>query len=131
MARAVMEGVTYSFKSVSELIFAMGEGIRPAKVIASGGGAASALWRQILADVFDLPVYTLSGSSEGGAYGAALVAGVGAGVWNSLDDAITVLKEESVTLPIQENAEVYKKHYEVYKSLYGILKPAFTSISML
>jgi len=131
MARAVMEGVTYSFKSVSELIFSMGEGITPSKVIASGGGAGSPLWRQILADVFSLPVYTLSGSSEGGAYGAALVAGVGAGVFASLDDAIGVLREESVTLPIAENAEIYRKHYEVYKGLYGILKPAFTGISKL
>ena len=54
------------------------------KVYTSGGGSVSPLWRQMQADIFDLPVYTMSASGEGGAYGAILVDGVGAGVWGSL-----------------------------------------------
>jgi sugar (pentulose or hexulose) kinase len=65
----------------------MDEGIKPEKVIISGGGAMSPLWRQIAADVFNLPVVTVSGSGEGGAYGAALVAGVGVGMWSDLVEA--------------------------------------------
>jgi xylulokinase len=131
MARSVMEGVAYSSREISELIFAMDESIVPSKIIASGGGASSPLWRQIISDIFNLPVYTLSGSSEGGAYAAALVAGVGVGVFRDLEDAIKVLKEESLTLPREKEAATYEKSYQVYKSLYPALKSAFDSIAEL
>ena len=81
ITRAVMEGVTYSLKQVADI---MGAFVPCEKIYSSGGGSASALWRQMQADIFDLPVYTMSASSEGGAYGAVMVAGVGAGVWKNL-----------------------------------------------
>ncbi len=131
MVRAIMEGVAYSAKEISEQILAMDKSIVASKIIASGGGASSPLWRQIIADIFALPVHTLSGSSEGGAYGAALVAGVGVGVFKDLEDAIKVLKEESLTLPREKEAAVYEKSYQVYKSLYPALESAFGSIAAL
>ena len=60
------------------------------------------------ADIFDLPVYTMSASGEGGAYGAILVAGVGAGVWGSLEEAASIIKVETETLPIRENQKAYQ-----------------------
>ena len=131
MTRAVMEGVTFSLRDVSERIYAMDESIRPEKVIISGGGAMSPLWRQIAADVFNLPVVTVSGSGEGGAYGAALVAGVGVGIWPDLVEASKVLHEETVTLPIPENVEVYNKVYALYDKLYLALKDSFVELSQL
>ena len=122
MTRAVMEGVTYSLKQVVDLVTQ----ICPAeKVYTSGGGAASPLWRQIQADVFDLPVYTMSAASEGGAYGAVLVAGVGAGLWRDLQQAISVLKVETETLPDKRNQGAYEDAFGLYERLYPALKPVF------
>lgn len=128
MTRSVMEGVTYSLKQVIELITR----VAPAeKVYTSGGGAASPLWRQIQADVFDLPVYTMSAASEGGAYGAVLVAGVGAGVWRDLSEAITVLRVETETLPCKANQAAYGDAFGLYEMLYPALKPAFDQSARL
>ncbi len=122
MTRAVMEGVTYSLKQVIDLVTR----VAPAtKVYASGGGSASPLWRQIQADIFGLPVYTMSAASEGGAYGAVLVAGVGAGVWKNLDEAIGVLKVETETLPISSNRAAYEDAFGIYSDLYPALKQTF------
>lgn len=122
MTRSVMEGVTFSLKQVADLL----EGIAPAKkVYISGGGSASPLWRQMTADIFDLPVYTMSAASEGGAYGAVLVAGVGAGVWKDLPEAASILKVETETLPDVKNQPLYRESFALYEALYPALKPVF------
>ena len=131
MSRAVMEGVTFSLRDVWEKIRAMDETIRPEKVVLSGGGALSPLWRQIVADVFHMPVVTVSGSGEGGAYGAALVAGVGLGIWKDLIEATSVLREETRTEPIPENVEVYDRVYALYDKIYLALKDSFKDLSQL
>lgn len=122
MTRAVMEGVTYSLNQLVELFAGMNQ---IEKVYTSGGGAASALWRQMQADVFNLPVYTMSAASEGGAYGAALVAGVGAGLWQSLAQAAQVIVPETQTLPNEGNQPGYRHSYSLYKRLYPALKPVY------
>ena len=122
MTRAVMEGVTYSLKQIVDLIGAIA---KPEKVYTSGGGSASPLWRQMQADIFDLPVYTMSAASEGGAYGAVMVAGVGAGVWKDLNEAASVLRVETETLPIKANQKGYAEAFEVYSMLYPQLKPVY------
>ena len=122
ITRSVMEGVTYSLKQVVDLI----GGFAPAeKVYTSGGGAASALWRQMQADIFDLPVYSMSAASEGGAYGAVMVAGVGAGVWKNLKEATSILHVETETLPNPANQAAYREAFERYSALYPALKPVF------
>jgi xylulokinase len=122
MTRAVMEGVTYSLKQVIDIMSAF---VKSEKVYASGGGAASPLWRQMQADIFGLPVYTMSAASEGGAYGAVMVAGVGAGVWRDLNEAASMLKVETETLPNSANQTAYADAFSLYSMLYGALKPAF------
>ena len=123
MARAVMEGVTFSLKQVVEL---MSASIKPEKIYLSGGGASSEVWKQMAADIFELPVYTMSAAKEGGAYGAVLVAGVGAGIWKDLNDAIKVLKEdEKYYTPNPALIPAYRKAYEKYKLLYSANKPLF------
>ncbi len=122
ITRSVMEGVTYSLRQVVDLIrtFAPAE-----KVYTSGGGAASPLWRQMQADIFDLPVYTMSAASEGGAYGAVMVAGVGAGVWKNLTEAASILRVETETLPNRANQAAYEEAFARYSAYYPALKPTF------
>ena len=122
ITRAVMEGVTYS---LCQLVDIFGSMTQNEKVYTSGGGAFSPLWRQMQADIFNLPVYTMSAASEGGAYGAVLVAGVGAGLWKNLTEAVQVIKPETECTPIAENQEGYKKSYEIYKKIYPALKPVY------
>ncbi|MBT3318979.1 MAG: xylulokinase [Clostridia bacterium] len=128
MARAVMEGVTYGLRQIYELILASKPGIKPTQIFSSGGASKSPLWRQIQADVFGLPVKTLTGAAEGGAYGAAVVAGVGAGLWSDIEQAALMLKEETVTMPIEQNKAKYDKVYEVYSGLYYDLKDRFKQL---
>ncbi len=122
MNRAVMEGVTYSLRQVGDLMRTLAA---PEKIYVSGGGSTSKLWRQIVADVFRLPVYTMSAASEGGAYGAVLVAGVGAGVWKDLREAAGVLRVETSTEPNPANYAAYEDSFGIYARLYGALKPVF------
>ena len=119
VTRAVMEGVTYSLKQVIDI---MASFTPCEKVYTSGGGSVSALWRQMQADIFDLPVYTMSAASEGGAYGAIMVAGVGAGVWENLGEAVSIVKVETETLPIAANQPAYQDTFEIYKEIYPALK---------
>jgi xylulokinase len=131
MARAVMEGVIYSFRQVYELIIDMDKSLTVKEIRVSGGGSVSPLWRQIHADIFQLPVKTVSGSKEGGAHGAALVAGVGCKIWSSLEDATQVLKIETETEPDLKNKGIYEELYEIYKELYPNLKGVFDKISKI
>lgn len=125
MARAVMEGVTYGLRQIYQLICEAKPDMKPQAIISSGGGSKSAVWRQIQADIFNLPVKTLTGAAEGGAYGAAIVAGVGAGWWADIEAAAKLLKEETITYPIAENVPIYEKYYEIYSGLYHDLKDRF------
>ncbi len=121
-ARATLEGVCYSLKQVYEMICKAAPNIQSNEIVLAGGGAKSPLWRQILADIFDLPVRTVYGSAEGGAFGAALVAGAGCGMWPSLDEAMKLAKPESETLPNPANREVYAKLYAKYVKIYEALQ---------
>ncbi|MFL5717904.1 MAG: xylulokinase, partial [Chloroflexota bacterium] len=85
MTRAVLEGVAFGLRDGLDLMTAAGMP-PPAQIRASGGGTASELWRQILADVLAAELATVE-TTEGAAYGAALLAGVGAGWWTSVDAA--------------------------------------------
>ncbi len=125
MARAVMEGVVFGLRETYELILLAKPDMKPTEVVSSGGASKSRLWRQIQADIMGLPVKTLTGAAEGGAYGAAVVAGVGAGLWGSIEDAAQMLKVETVTEPIPENVEKYNKIIKTYSGLYQDLKQRF------
>ena len=121
-ARAVMEGVAYSLRQVYELILSVNRDLKPDEIVLAGGGAHSPIWRQIFADIFNLPVRTVSGSAEGGSFGAALVAGVTAGVWSGLPETVKLIRPESETLPVGAHVPVYEKQYQKYIRYYGALK---------
>jgi xylulokinase len=127
MLRAVMEGVAYSLKDCMEIIKDMG--IDVTEVRASGGGGKSKLWRGIQADLFNADVVTIN-SSEGGALGVALLAGVGAGVYSSVQEACeTVIKVVSKQEAAAENVDIYEKYYTVYKNLYPALKEQYKAVA--
>ncbi len=123
MTRSVLEGVAFGLRDSFELIkSAAGGTIREVRV--SGGGAKSPVWRQIMADVLGVPL-VMAEAIEGAAYGAALLAGVGGGVWPD------VLSAAQATVKLGDRVEpgaamkAYEPVYQLYRDLYPMLKPAF------
>ena len=129
MTRAILEGVCFGLRDSLEILKSLKVEIKEVRV--SGGGAESKLWRQILADVFNLNV-NITNSKEGPAYGAAILASVGCGLYNTVDEACEhLIKITDKSLPIKENVEKYNKLYKVYASLYDCLKESFKEISTI
>lgn len=128
LTRAVLEGVSYGLKDSFTLIQNAGLGeIR--QVRASGGGVKGALWRQILASVLEAELVTVN-TTEGAAFGAALLAGVGAGAWKDVPAACAaVVKIASSTPPDPAQVEAYRKAYPLYRQLYPALKPSFEKMA--
>ncbi len=124
LTRAVLEGVAFGLKDGFGLIQNAGLG-EIKQVRASGGGTRSALWRQILADVLEAELVTVN-TSEGAAYGAALLAGVGAGAWPDVPAACkAVIRITATTRPSPQQVESYRRVYPLYRELYPALKPSF------
>jgi xylulokinase len=129
LARAVVEGITFGLRDSLELV--RGLGIRIDEVRAVGGGARSAVWRQMLADVFGTDI-TLINSSEGGAFGVALLAGVGAGVWGSTREACNATLKVTARVAPTGDAAVsrrYAEMYDRYRELYPALKDSFARLA--
>lgn len=124
MTRAVLEGVAFGLKDSFTLIQNAGLGTIT-QVRASGGGTKGALWRQIMASVLEAELVTVN-TTEGAAYGAALLAGVGAGAWADVASACReCIRITGTASPVEKEAEVYRKSYAVYRELYPALKSSF------
>ena len=129
MARSVLEGVAFGLRDSLEILKSMNVSI--GNVRASGGGARSDVWRQIQADTFNLPLSTIN-SDEGPALGAAILAGVGTGLYSSVEEACAhVVKVVATTPVMQENARIYERYYAIYRDLYPALKGSFAKIGAL
>lgn len=123
MARSVMEGITMSLKDCLEL----GQqcGVIASRIVLSGGGARSKLWQQMAADIFEMEVARV-GSDEGPAYGAAILAAVGAGIHKSVEDACaTYISLKDARFPSTAEVEKYRLLYGLYRGLYPVLKGFF------
>lgn len=121
MTRAVLEGVAFGLRDSFELMRSAGLS-QIEQVRVSGGGARSPIWRQILADVFNVELVTVN-TTEGAAYGAALLAGVGVGVWPNVDAACAAtVRSTGATYPRAEQVRRYEKIYPFYRQLYPALK---------
>jgi xylulokinase len=122
VVRAILEGVAFSLKDSFTLFAEMGVPVR--RIRLGGGGARSALWRQIQADVYGHEVEILE-AEEGAAYGAAILAGVGAGMWSSVDTACdAVVKVAHRVLPQPAAVERMNAGYVAYRRMY----PAIASV---
>ena len=128
MTRAVLEGVAFGLKDGFMLIQNAGLGTIT-QVRGSGGGVKGALWRQILASVLEAELVTVN-TSEGGAYGAALLAGVGAGAWSAVASACKQsIRITGSTAPVEKEAEAYRQSYALYRELYPALKSSFEKMN--
>ncbi|ADQ04015.1 xylulokinase [Caldicellulosiruptor owensensis OL] len=121
--RAVMEGVVFSLKNCLDILHEMGIEVKEVRV--SGGGAKSKLWKQIQADVFEMDVWTLN-SKEGPAFGAAILAAVGAGEYQKVEEACdTMIQKVDSCRPNEKLFEIYRRTYKLYNSIYPRIKDLF------
>jgi xylulokinase len=129
LLRSVMEGVSYSLKDCLDIIEHLGVSVE--SVRASGGGARSFFWRQLLADIFGKRVTTL-GTQEGSAYGAALLSMVATGAYSSVPEACRALiREMDSVMPRPHESQIYRRGHEVYRALYPTLRPIYGLIENL
>jgi xylulokinase len=116
MIRSILEGVAFSLRDSLEIFKELG--IPVEEIRASGGGSRSFLWREIQADIYGKELVILR-ESEGSAYGAALLAGVGAGIYASVEESARhAIQVRDRMTPKKASVEAYNRQYEVYRSLY-------------
>jgi xylulokinase len=123
LARAVMEGVAFGLRDGLDLMVEAGMP-SPARIRASGGGTASPVWRQVLADVLDAEIATV-GTTEGAAYGAGVLAAVGGGWFASADEAVAAWVTTTVVASPGADVAVYRERHAAYRALYPALAPTF------
>jgi len=129
LVRAVIEGVSYSQRDCLDIVESLGVPVN--SVRASGGGAKSAFWRQLLADILVRRVMTLE-TQEGSAYGAALLAQVATGEYGSVPEVCrAAIREVNSVEPQPAAAGFYRRGHVVYQSLYPALRPFYSSVASL
>ena len=117
--RAIMEGVAFSLRDTFSIFAEMNVPVRNIRL--GGGGARSELWRQIQADVYAHAVELVE-AEEGAAYGAALLAGVGAKVWPTVDAACEVVRVQKTVSPNERDSTSLQQSYESYRRIYPALR---------
>jgi xylulokinase len=121
MARAIMEGVAFALCQILETMLALGA--PPEQILAAGNGFSSPVWRQIVADVLARPLHHRTDPERTGV-GAALLAGVGAGMFDGYDALEPMLPAVSaVTEPNPSHVDYYAERYQQFCQLYPTLKP--------
>jgi xylulokinase len=128
MIRAVYEGVAYNIRWLVEIV--SGEfGFSLPKLRVIGGGAKSAIWMQMLADVTHRRIETVADPKEAGAVGAALVAAVGLGIYPSFEALESVTRVERTIEPREENFEIYDALFRSFRDSYSRLRPLYTRLN--
>lgn len=123
MTQAVLEGVTFGLRDSFEVAKSLGIQIERTKIC--GGGAKSPLWRQMVADIFNLKVDIIE-SEEGPGYGAAILAAVGCGEYASVQEAADKLVKVVKTIePDPETAALYEEKYQKFRQIYPAVKGLF------
>jgi xylulokinase len=129
MARAVMEGVTYSLRESLDILEQLDVPVKEIRV--SGGGAKSPLWKQIMADTFGQKACTIN-AEQGPAFGVALLAAVGGGAYKTIEEACAATIHVVDRVPPKKPAQkVYNQAFPIYQSLYHSLKDRFAAIGQL
>jgi len=126
MTRALLEGVAFGLKDSFTLVAQAGLP-ESYEVRISGGGAKSPVWQQIIADVLNAPLVNIN-TTEGGAFGAAVLASVAAGVHADVTRACDAMIETGDKVSVGADADVYAERYELYRSLYPTLKDTFARL---
>jgi xylulokinase len=129
LTRAVLEGVAFGLRDSFELMQSAGlSEVKQVRV--TGGGAKSPLWRQIMADILGTNLVTVS-SVEGAAYGAALLAATGAGVYPDIERACNATIEITGKTQPSQDMGYYEELYRLYRDLYPALKASFAGLGQL
>ena len=124
-----MEGVSYSLADCNEILKEMGVDVD--QMMACGGGGKSPIWRQMLSDLYQCQVKTVY-QSEGPALGVAILAGVGCGIYESVESACDrLISEDRVSQPSAEAGAVYEKYHKLYQKLYTDLKDSYKLLAQL
>lgn len=126
LVRAIMEGVAFSLYDVTTLLER--QGIRPGAFRLSGGGSQSERWRQIFAHVFDRAISTVTASSEGTAFGAALLAGMSQGRWTASGELGRLMPLQTVDQPDPALVPRYRALFDVYQRGYDSLASLFRDL---
>lgn len=125
--RSVIEGITFSLKD-SQVLMEKHAGRNFEKIISVGGGAKNKEWLQIQADIFDTEIVTLQ-VEEGPAFGAAMIAAVGCGWFESMEECVKkFVNYGEFIFPEKSNVEQYKKNYEFYEEVYPLTKEICRSL---
>jgi len=125
MTKAVLEGVAFGLKDSLDILLDLNIPVEEIHLI--GGGAKSMKWRQILADVFGREIVGIN-TNQGGALGAAILAAVGDGAFESVTQATTqIIKTVDAVVPNMDNHFKYLEKHKKYQSLYHYLKPYFNN----
>ena len=130
MSRAVIEGVIYNLRQCAEICERLG--FSPETFMASGGASRSDDWMQIMADIFNRPFCRVMGEDQP-CLGAALTAGVGAGFWGSVPEAVSavVRRQDRVFVPDPENAAVYEEYYQLFRDTFPLFKEKLRMLTNL
>ena len=126
MVRAVMEGVAFNMRLIADAFSE--QGMRFGSVRMIGGGARSATWRQIFADVLELPVTTLTFMEEATSIGAAIAGGVGIGLYSGLEEAVRIVKETGSTFPEPARSQAYQRNRAAFRRCYEQMVPIFSML---
>ena len=129
MARAVLEGISYSLYSCVELL--RENGVSVADMALCGGGGKSLFWQEMLCDLYGVPIKTMV-SDEGAALGAAILGGCAAGVYASVADGCErAVRVKASIEPNEKKHREYLKYYEQYEGLYPVLRERFFDLQLL
>lgn len=123
MTQAMLEGVAFALRDSFEIVKSLGVNLDRIRI--NGGGAKSPLWCKIIADVLNVKVDKIN-SSEGPAFGAAILAAVGCGKYASVEEACNTLVKVVKTMePDPKEVELYNKRYEIFRQIYPSLKEMY------
>lgn len=129
LVRSLLEGVLLNLRQIVGMVSSASGA--PSVLRVSGGATGDGPWLRLLADVVGRDVRTVTGAEHGGAFGAALLAGVGTGGWPSLDDALTVVIEEAPVTPDADATRIYDQLYDIYRGLFPALEGSFDALAAL
>ncbi len=127
MVRATMEGIAFGMRDQLELLRSLG--VNPAEAVVTGGATNSAVWLQLTTDIMGIPLYTIN-TNEGSAFGAAILAAVGAGAYPDVPSACRqMVRKVDTTVPDAARAAEYERLYAVYRGLYPALKETYRALA--
>ncbi len=129
LSRAVLEGVAFNLRHILDILRSQGVAVEAMRLI--GGGGNSALWRQILADVYNLPILRVSLSAEATALGAAIAGGVGVGLYPDYGVARALVPVTAAEQPNPAARARYEALYELFKASYAALEPIYERLANL